>query len=198
MGQDQTNVNTVAVINVQPGPSAGPLPTDESVTSGTESVTNPSRKNCNNETSKSTHEDLASTSSTLDIRNFHQISNDNFLKMLHGRIPVPNATEFENLESAQPTNTSERPKANYHNLYYHNLFVSQANVALMFLFITLIFILSWIPFWLTKLSIIRYNSILHYLFYFNHASNIFIYMYYNRAFREIIITRVLKLREQYI
>ena len=66
----------------------------------------------------------------------------------------------------------------------------QAVLISMLFGVTLIFIISWLPFWLTKLKVITYDPILHYFFFFNNATNIFVYLIFNHSFRKSLSEKI--------
>lgn len=52
--------------------------------------------------------------------------------------------------------------------------------------ITIIFIISWIPFWLGTFGFIKKNLILHDIFFINNCTNCFIYLIFQENFRKKI------------
>ena len=89
------------------------------------------------------------------------------------------ATERRTFQAASTATTNQ-------SLLEHKLFISQIQGATMLFGVTVIFVITWIPFWLTKLMVIVYYPVLHYLFFFNHATNIFVYLFYSKQFRKNI------------
>lgn len=60
---------------------------------------------------------------------------------------------------------------------------NRTKLVLMVFGTSVVYILSWIPFWLQKLDLIPYQPIGHYFFFFNNSTNIFIYLMLNSKFR---------------
>lgn len=63
-------------------------------------------------------------------------------------------------------------------------------LASMLFGVSVIFSLSWLPFWLMKFRVLRYNPMLHYLFLLNNSSNIFVYLAFNASFRKTLLKAV--------
>ena len=62
-------------------------------------------------------------------------------------------------------------------------------LVVMYFIVSLIFILSWTPYWLFRFRIIKYNVIFNYTFYINNCSNFFVYVMLNRVFHKVIFNR---------
>ncbi len=77
------------------------------------------------------------------------------------------------IDPARPMIVSEQRRLQTHVKYGTMLFG-----------ITLIFIFSWLPFWLQKFGVLAYNAHLHYLFFVNHATNFLVYLVFNKRFRD--------------
>ncbi|CAH1773379.1 unnamed protein product [Owenia fusiformis] len=57
--------------------------------------------------------------------------------------------------------------------------------------VTIIFIISWIPFWLIKFQLLSYSNVLNYTFLINHASNAIVYFLCNKRVRNDIVKCIL-------
>ncbi len=81
------------------------------------------------------------------------------------------------------TETSEAPQIKCQLTTMRSVGRGHYKLASMLFGVSLIFILSWIPFWLTKLKVISYEPLLHYLFFVNNATNVFVYIIFCSSFR---------------
>ncbi|ELU00091.1 hypothetical protein CAPTEDRAFT_212223 [Capitella teleta] len=105
-------------------------------------------------------------------------------------VPTVSGRTSQNMSSSQ-FSTARKPRQGQQGSIHSGeaAFRTQVRSASMLFGVTLVFIMSWVPFFLTKLRVINYNTVLHYLFFFNHASNIFIYVAFNRRFKKNLLDR---------
>ena len=62
-------------------------------------------------------------------------------------------------------------------------------LVIMFFIVTIVFMLSFTPYWLFRFGVFDYNPLLNYSFFINNCSNFFVYVFLNKHFRNAVLGR---------
>lgn len=92
-------------------------------------------------------------------------------------------------QQTSTTRECQNPKENKNKTKIssnHESLKSQIRSASMLFGVTLIFFLTWTPFWLDTLRVINRNQILQYTFFINNCTNFFVYFIFQETFRKKI------------